>query len=447
MNNTLSRKEARRTIDAVQRARKAGGKAPGEVIRRGDQAAIIMAAQAMKASPETIRHRIGKGGPCERLYGLTVDWSIGQAPQKKKEAEAPVVAVDHKRIVALQDENAELKRQLKNALRDELDTEAIRQILGGITAAPVSPPNWVLNTHKAHPKDPEVPVTIWSDWHGGEKVSPSETNGVNSFDLETLERRVRRLVDRTIMLCRDHGPGNYPGIVINLLGDMCSGGLHPELAKTDEEEIIPSALRVRDLLVWSLDRMIEYFGNIYCPCTSGNHGRATQKPEFKRYVFKNFDWLIYQLLSRHYEGRKEIVFDIPDSNEVLYRVYNQRHLAMHGDMLGVKGGDGIIGAIGPIMRGEIKVGKQSSAIGRDYDVLIMGHWHQPLWLPRIIVNGSLKGWDEYVQKALRAPPLPPSQQLWFIHPKWGRTAAREVLLEDPVVDPNPAWVSYLGAVA
>jgi hypothetical protein len=40
------------------------------------------------------------------------------------------------------------------------------------------------------------------------------------------------------------------------------------------------------------------------------------------------------------------------ANDVHYRVYGVRFLLNHGDMLGVKGGDGIIGAIGPIMRGE-----------------------------------------------------------------------------------------------
>jgi hypothetical protein len=45
-------------------------------------------------------------------------------------------------------------------------------------------------------------------------------------------------------------------------------------------------------------------------------------------------------------------------------------------MLGVKGGDGIIGAIGPIMRGEIKKSGQSAALGLEYDINIMGHWHQ-----------------------------------------------------------------------
>lgn len=349
--------------------------------------------------------------------------------------------IDARRMTALRAENAELKKKLKEAHLNSLDDDAVKEILGGIVAAPTNPPKWLLEQKTNRGVTREVPVTIWSDWHVGEVVSSSETNGVNEYDKAIFQRRTERLVARTIDLCRNHGPGVYPGIVVNLLGDMVSGGLHPELQKTDEEETIPSVLTCRDTLIACLDKMIEAFGQVYVPCTSGNHGRSTHKPEFKRYVFKNFDWLIYQLLARHYKGRKEIIFDIPDSNEVYYRIFNRRYLAMHGDMTGVRGGDSIIGSIGPITRGEMKVGRQQAVMGREFDILLVGHWHQTLWLPRVIVNNTLKGFDEYAKNALRAPPSVPSQSLWFEHPKWGKTMHREVFVEDPYENDDAPWIS------
>ena len=116
---------------------------------------------------------------------------------------------------------------------------------------------------------------------------------------------------------------------------------------------------------------------------------------------------------------------------------------MHGDMLGVKGGDGIIGSLGPILRGEMKVGKQASAMGRHYDVLLLGHWHQHIMLRRIIVAGTLKGWDEFAAKALRAPPAPPSQPLWFVERSIGIVQSMEVYLEDnPALDGAREWVTW-----
>lgn len=353
-----------------------------------------------------------------------------------------------RRIVALEDEVKRLRRELRDAHREGLDEEAVRAVLGRLANEPEDPPDWLVSPAKVRAeRTAEVPVTIWSDWHMGEHVSRAETLGLGGYDLAIAEARVRRLVDATVNLCRNHGPGRYPGIVVNLLGDFVSGGLHAELAKTDLEESIPAALRCRDLLVWALERLAGEFGRVYVPCASGNHGRNTLKPEFKRYVFKNYDWLIYQLLARHFEGRKEIIFNIPTANEVRYRIFGQRYLALHGDMLGVKGGDGIIGAIGPIMRGEVKTRGQAASSGRDYDILIMGHWHQELWLPRAIVANSLKGFDEFAKNALRAPPSEPSQPLWFVHPRRGITSRWSVKVEAPAAPAGETWVSWEKAAA
>jgi hypothetical protein len=84
-------------------------------------------------------------------------------------------------------------------------------------------------------------------------------------------------------------------------------------------------------------------------------------------------------------------------------------------MLGVKGGEGIIGAIGPIMRGEIKKSGQSAALGLEYDIN-MGHWHQELLLPRALVCNTLKGFDEYARLQLGAKPTRPTQPLWVRAP-------------------------------
>jgi hypothetical protein len=52
-------------------------------------------------------------------------------------------------------------------------------------------------------------------------------------------------------------------------------------------------------------------------------------------------------------------------------------------------------------------------IGLEYDINIMGHWHQELILPRAIVCNTLKGFDEYARLLqLGAKPTRPTQPLW-----------------------------------
>ena len=52
------------------------------------------------------------------------------------------------------------------------------------------------------------------------------------------------------------------------------------------------------------------------------------------------------MVQKHSTDNADVRGDIRPSNDVHYRVYGLRLLLDHGDMLGVKGGDGIIGAIG-----------------------------------------------------------------------------------------------------
>lgn len=341
------------------------------------------------------------------------------------------------------DEIKALRKELKDVVRHNLDAETVREKLFELAGQTPNPPNWLTAEPRKGSGVTGVPCTIWSDWHLGETVERGEINGVNEFSLRIAERRIQTLADRIVDLCFGHMTNPvYPGIVVNLIGDIVSGNIHDELVETNEIELFPVVLWAVERIAAALRVLLTKFDNIFVACAGGNHGRTTKKKHMKRYVFKNADWLIYCLLEREFRNDHRVQFMIPESNECLYRVYNHRYMALHGDDLGVKGGDGIIGAIGPIMRGEIKTRHSSAQIGRDYDTMLMGHWHQMLWLPRAIVNNTLKGFDEFARIALRAVASPASQALWFTHPKHGITARWEMLLEPPLQKNAAPWVSW-----
>lgn len=347
--------------------------------------------------------------------------------------------------IKLREEVTALRAKLKEITKDNLDAEEVREGILGLAAEPANPPNWLIRGRKGSGVT-GVPTLLCSDWHLGEVVLPAEVSGANAFDLNTAEQRIRRLTERAIDLCFNHMTNpEYPGIVVPLLGDIVSGELHPEHAETNELELYPTILWGRDRIIWMLRTLADRFGKVFVPAAPGNHGRdpRDRRPRSKRYVYRNADWLLYCLVEKYFQdvGDKRVRFLIPATGEPMWRVYGHRYLGVHGDDLGVKGGDGIIGAIGPIMRGEIKMRYSQAQIGRDYDTLLMGHWHQLLRLPRAIVNNTLKGYDEFARRNLRAPATPASQALWFDHPKHGATAHWEVFLEKPGL-PNAEWLSW-----
>ncbi len=386
-----------------------------------------------------------------RTMGLsrsTIQGRLGEAAQRGLTAETPIPdhepAVVDSRILRLEDENRRLRTEIKDVHRDNLNATEVRESILGLTAETAPPPEWLIDVSEASGVT-GVPCTIWSDWHLGERVQRAEVNGVNEFNLAIAEGRIHRLVERTVDLCFSHMTNpSYPGIVVNLLGDIVSGEIHQELSETNEDELFPIILWARDRLIAALKSLADHFGRVYVACSPGNHGRTTKRPQAKRYIYKNADWLVFCLVERHFAdvGDDRIRLSIPETGECLYSIYGRRFMAVHGDDLGVKGGDGIIGAIGPIMRGEIKMRNSQAQVGRDYDTLVMGHWHQMLWLPRAVVNNTLKGYDEFARRNLRAIATPASQALWFTHPKRGITARWEVILDDTRVVTNLPWVSW-----
>lgn len=246
----------------------------------------------------------------------------------------------------------------------------------------------------------------------------------------------------------------YPGIICALLGDMVSGSLHPELAESDEFSIFKSILKVRDLIVATIKALADEFGRVFVPTAVGNHGRILdRKPRAKGYSERNVDWLVYQIVAREFASDPRVTVMVPDSGETVFRVYGRTFLLTHGDMLGTKGGDGIIGALGPIMRGSMKTLRSVASLGLDIDHLIVGHWHQSIHLPQVTVNGTIKGPDEYALKFLRAPAEDPSQTLMILHPDHGITFRQPIFLKDDACpDRSRAatsnrWVEVMGDAA
>ena len=201
-----------------------------------------------KISETSFRNRLAAA---ERLYGLKP--RIPKTPKKLPERENLVAFPQlggtslHARIVQLQDEVTRLTRELREAHRSNNEDDLVRQVIGKVADAPRDPPPWLRQATRREKGKPdlEVPMTCWADWHLGEVVEAQEVHNYNAYNMAIAETRVHKLFDKTIYLASEHHTGNYSGIVVNVVGDMVSGGLHPELLKTDELEVIPAALKPR----------------------------------------------------------------------------------------------------------------------------------------------------------------------------------------------------------
>jgi hypothetical protein len=335
-----------------------------------------------------------------------------------------------------------LRKDLDEARTIASTAEIMREYVGTAKLAvnELDLPKWVYAPKSA--KAPGVPKVMLSDLHWGEMVRAEQIGGVNSYNLAIAKRRLHSVIQTTIDLCKILDPSmSYPGIVVPLGGDMVSGNIHDELAASNELNTMPTLLDLYRQLVPAIKLLADTFGHVFLPCVSGNHDRDTKKIWSKDRNHTSFGWLLYQFLAAAFAEDKRVTFYIPDGSDALYRIYNTRYLLTHGDQF--RGGDGIIGPLGPVTRGEQKKNTRNAAVGQEYDIMEFGHFHKRIMTARLRGNGSLKGYDEYAADN-NFGFEPASQNFWITHPDHGITFDAPVYCDIVVAKARKTeWVSVL----
>jgi hypothetical protein len=352
----------------------------------------------------------------------------------------PQVSKVESELQALKRQVKELKKHVVMIEKESLDAKMIKDRIMKIGALEADPPSWILKAPKKHDHLPGIPSLFCSDWHFGEYVDPDQIAGKNSYSVKIAKARIRRLVENTVNLLKNHLTDPvYPGIVLILGGDMTSGDIHEELSETNEISGLQTVVELYDCLSWMVDTLLLHFPKVFVPAVTGNHGRLTRKPRNKNRVYTNLDWLIACLLQKRYKNDKRVSFLISDGSDAYFKIYNHRYLLSHGDQF--RGGDGMIGSLGPIIRGDHRKRTRQGQIDQPYDTLLLGHFHQLMQMSRVIVNGSLKGYDCYAW-ANNFSFEHPQQALWLTHPTRGITISMPVHLHEEKHRGKPTnWVS------
>jgi hypothetical protein len=333
-------------------------------------------------------------------------------------------------------------RELENARRELLAFQHKAKTEAALAQEIVDAPMQKWLEEGGAPKGgPGVPTLLLSDWHWAERVRATEVGGVNSFDLPIARASAVRTFNGAIDLALHHMVRpEYPGIVVPLGGDFIDYLLGVQHTSEEPNELLVRD-SIRDLagyMVAGISKLADAFGHVFIPAVPGNHGRLTKRMPTKNTAATNLDTLFYDKLEDRLAHDKRISFAISRGSDIRYKVYNHRYLLTHG--YNFRGGDGIIGAIGPIIRGDKKYRARNSQINRDYDTLLIGHFHQFMPLPGIIVNGSLKGYDEFAyQNGFQYQS--PMQAFWFTHPERGITCYWPIQCRAKVKAPAGPWVA------
>lgn len=324
---------------------------------------------------------------------------------------------------------SDLQKQLGSARKSLTDEQRAREAaekIAAVSTRQMKPPRWITPPRRRGTENRGTLCLSLSDCHFDEIVDPAEVEGRNAYSREIAELRLEKFFGNAVKITRNYLKGvELDGCYLDLGGDLVSGTIHEEITQSNEAHAPETAFYWSERIAAGMKILADEFGRVLVTSVSGNHGRLTRKPRSKGRTRDNWDWLIAKWLEREFQADERFDFIIPDATDVLVTLYSTTFLVNHGDQ--VSGGGGIGGIWPPIMR---MVAKKRSR--HDFDVAVIHHWHSLIQAPEqgLIVNGSLKGTDEYALTVLNAAPERAQQALWITTPEHGVTFQAPILVVD-----------------
>lgn len=321
----------------------------------------------------------------------------------------------------LREELKDVKRALdacrQGAIFDERAVRLLERELGKIRPTYTTP--------KVAPDQGFTPhefLLQWSDLHGCEKVSLEQTNGLNRYDFETMVARHWRM-RHAILSFKRHRPYPVSRLTIVPGGDMVSGDIHDELRETNERVLMEAAIDIGNFgAEWIASLAPEFPEIVVDGMVVGNHGRRTRKPQAKN-QHDNFDYLVYEILRIRLAGLPNVKVVCGEDGKI--KRARHQFIQVAGKQIMVWHGDGVRSTMvgvpwGGITRRCNELQKQYEQRGK-IDHFLIHHWHEPHLVQnrRILVNGSVKGPDEFgISMGMAAPSC---QLLHTFHPRRGLT--------------------------
>lgn len=327
------------------------------------------------------------------------------------------------REVLLDQENRELRAALKKASEYAVREERILEYL--VESVPSLKPKYrPRRMTRSKKSTPHEFLLLWSDLHAGEVVFPEQVHGVNSYDWDVMLKR-HDLLTQSILSFRDHRPYPVSALRIAALGDMIGGDIHEELVASNEMPAVDATLQLAvDMARW-IENLVPEFPRITIDAVVGNHGRLSKKPTAKN-VHANWDYVFYRFLEQQLQRYPSVTVTAPRSAFHHMEIMGNTILLWHGD--GVRSSTPGV-PWGGVIRRARELEKQFSHLGR-IDHHLLGHWHNPQAADdfRILINGSVKGPDEYSLKAFGGG-TPATQLLVPFHPSFGLTEVARLDLQ------------------
>ena len=297
---------------------------------------------------------------------------------------------EYKERVRLQDARREYNKELRAEARYEALREILQETLHNGESLFASNSKFGERHLRIEDKTPKSAILMLSDWHYG-AICDSQWN---YYDTSVAKERAEQIVNKTIKYILEMG---ITDLVVEINGDMVEGAINVGNRVASEESVVEQIINVSKLLAKCISTLKSYVKSLKVVTTLGNHGRLTARKKEQADERENFEMLIPEFL------RLTLGDDIPivtsQGLDFVKYEFNDKIICLsHGHH------DKTKSAIDNMIR-VYKVVP---------DEIHLGHWHHMSDLNdsniHVVVNGSIKGVDDFGLKATRCT-TQPSQNL------------------------------------
>ena len=282
-----------------------------------------------------------------------------------------------------------------------------------------------------------------TDTHIGDNVELEEMMGLNEYNIDIFNKRLYGWANQVVTLAELRRNSAEVGeLIVPMLGDMISGVIHEELARTNNDHCMGQMIRGANLISQALMFIAPHFDKVRVPCVVGNHGRMTRKPPMKN-KYMDWDYMLYQWVSVFCQNQKNIEFHIPKTFMTTINVCNRNILLAHGDFINGGGSGTSINRGVSNMRNVLSFRKglkeeinniqdnSLESVPDNYDSALLGHFHRideiDIGTGAVHICGCMKGGDEFAMQRVQAINKP-RQLVLYYHPKYGEIGKEIIYL-------------------
>lgn len=277
---------------------------------------------------------------------------------------------------------------------------------------------------------PHEMLLLLSDAHYPEVVDPAESLGL-CYNPDIARARITHTFE-TVRRYRELRGSAYDvrKLTVAINGDMLSGDIHEELSETNAQPMTEALTTLAYLTYDLLRGSLEGFQRVEAVIMPGNHPRLHKKPRAKQ-KWNNWEYVYGQLIKALAVREPRLTVTVPKAIVYRHQIFDYTVGISHGDGVKAQSFAGIPHY--SMARRQNAIQALLKDLGeKQLDLLVYGHFHQLIYDEgqgcSLIINGSVKGGDEYGISSRYSAPRP-VQALVTWHPRHGITDLSRINLD------------------